>query len=270
MELNLDASANEQPSEDTVDRLGLVALTKAVVLRPHTAMSRLVAHPDRRWLIPLAAMVIMTVAATVAAFPARKQYEFAVTLQQLEQMEERGQTAAFGDRSAAEMAEFASTAGRVTSLIGAVLSPVIALLLVAAVLHFLGTVLGGQQTFTQMLSAISWARIPLILQAALRATYLVAGGHYDPYTSGLEGLVAPAAMQELATPSPWQPILAQLSVWNLWMLALFVIAVRVVSRVSLRKALMAVGAYLVLVLLLGEAGVGFGRFMAGFASSFEP
>jgi hypothetical protein len=136
----------------------------------------------------------------------------------------------------------------------------------AAVFHFLGTLLGGQQTFSQMLAVTAWCRVPLVFQYALRAVDGLLG-HYDPNPNGLAGLVASDGLKAFARPSPLGPLLAQVSVWNLWMLVLFLIAVRIVCHVSARKALVAVAVYVALVILLGEVGVGFGSVMAGFSQS---
>jgi hypothetical protein len=81
-------------------------------------------------------------------------------------------------------------------------------------------------------------------------------GGFDERISGLAGLVAE---DHLAG-----PLLAEISVWNLWTLALVAVGVGVVSRVSNRKAL---GAILVVVALrvgLGEVGVALARAMANF------
>jgi hypothetical protein len=150
------------------------------------------------------------------------------------------------------------------SLVGAELGVFIAAVAGAAVLHFLGTLLGGQQTFSQMLTATSWARLPLVFQEALRLVVFLPGG-FDPNPSGLEGLVAGDPLQAAMAPSPLGPVLAQVSVWNLWKLALFVVAVRAVSQVSRGKAIAAIAVYLLLVVLLGEAGVLVGRFAAELA-----
>jgi hypothetical protein len=265
MEFDFDDPLDEPATEDETDRLGIAALAIDIIRRPASAMRRLAAHPDRRWLAPLAALIVMSVVATVTSFPGRTAFSREAMRQSLEAAEASG--AAVGP--AEDVAEIATTATQIFSLIGAVVAPIIAVLLIAAVLHFLGTMLGGQQNYTQMFTAINWARVPLIFQAGARTIYLLAGGHYDPYPSGLEGLVGPNQLLGETVPSFWQPPAAELAVWNFWMLALCVIAVREVSKVSLRKALIAVGAYVALLLLLGELGVVIGRFLADFAEGFS-
>lgn len=269
MDFDIDGTTAADPEPEYGQRLGIRALFVDTILRPVSAMRHLADHPDRRWLVPLAMLVLFSVAAAAASLPAKQRYDAVLARIQIEQMRET-------NPQAAEMAEqftgqsgsggTISMIGGAMALLGAAIGPLVGALAGAAVLHFLGTILGGQQTYSQMLSATAWARIPLIFQAGLRCLSGLAGG-YDPYPNGLAGLVAPDPAQSFASPSVWGPVLAQISIWHLWALLLFVIAVRVVAHVSLRKALTAVIIYVVLIVLLGEVGVGLGKFGARFGAS---
>ena len=255
-------------AEAPAERVGLWALVVDVVLRPAAAMRRIAAHPDRRWLAPLVALALVSVAHTLVSLPARQAHEREASLATIRSMAVRNPDM-FGGESPEEILEQTTGGpmvafGTVLGVVGAIVGTFVAAAVVAAVLHFLGTILGGQQTYSQMLSATSWARVPLVFQGSLRLAYAFTGG-YDPNPSGLEGLVAPASGS--LAPSPLGPILAHLSIWNLWMLGLFVVAVHVVSHVSRRKALVAVGAYVLLTVLLGEVGVVVGGALLGFSQT---
>jgi len=270
MQFDIDAPAMGEPVSGVTERLDIRSLFVDTVRRPAAAMRRLTAEPGRRWLAPLLALVVLSVAATATSLPAREQYAAVVGRAQLAEMVKRNPEM-FQGRSVEEMSRMSTAGagamvGRVMALVGAVFAPVVAALAGAAVLHFLGTLLGGQQAFTQMLAVTAWGRVPLMFQYALRS---VGGllGLYDPNPDGLAGLVAGDPLKAFARPSPLAPLLAQVSVWNLWMLVLFLIAVRIVCHVSARKALVAVAVYVALAILLGEVGVGFGSIMAGFSQS---
>jgi hypothetical protein len=152
------------------------------------------------------------------------------------------------------MAEATVQAASVLGTIAAGIGPFLAVGIVTALLHLAATVLGGQQAFGQLLGAVSWARLPLVMQTGLRLGYAIQGGH-DPSPEGLSGLVA--------TTSLGAPLLAELSLWNLWTLVLLGIAVREVARLSPRKAAAAVLAFVALKVALGEIGVVFARFATG-------
>ena len=134
------------------------------------------------------------------------------------------------------------------------LGPVIGVVVVAAILHMLGTILGGQQTFTEMFTVTTWARVPLVLGALAQTVQHVLGG-WDPNPRGLSGLVAPDPLDPEAQRSYLEPLLAEIELWNLWYLALLVIAVWAASRVSGRKAAIAVLVYVAFRIALGSAGV---------------
>lgn len=209
------------------------------------------------WLVPVLAMAVFSTVTAAVSIPRAREAQMA-------EMEAQMARAA-GDMSEEQAAEFEATRDqtlgimfRVTgvfTVVGAIVTPFLAVLIATAILHLGGTVLGGQQTYGQMLAAVSWARWPLVFQAALRMVYAFTGG-YDMRMEGLSGLVA--------SDSPLGPVLAEISLWNLWALALTVLAVAVVSKVKMGKALAVVVALVALRLVIGEAGVAVARMMSGF------
>jgi hypothetical protein len=235
-------------------------------------MRRLAAHPNRRWLAPLLVLAVLSAATAVASLPAQQRYSRIVGAAQARAMAERNprafEQAGMTADEAVEMSSQGAFAGvaAVLAIVGGVMGPIVGALAGAAALHFLGTVLGGQQTFGQMLTATAWGRLPFVFQGVARLLYAVAGG-YDPRPDGLAGLVAPDPFTPFAVESPLGPLLAQVSVWNLWALGLFVVAVYAVSRVSYRKAVTAVVIYVALIVLLGETQVGIGRVLSGVGAS---
>jgi len=240
-------------------------LLRDTLRRPRSAMARLAERPGRRWVAPLLVLAVLVVVSGLAAFPASRRHTEAVARVRGERVAEANPELA-GVRTPEEAAaldagsRIATTAGAV----GVVLAGLFVFLgaaVTAAVLHFLGTILGGQQTYTQMLTVVAWARWPLVIREILRIPAYLLGG-WDPNPAGLSGLVAADPLAVDALPGFWQPVLGQVEVWTLWTLALTVIGVAAAARLSTRKAVVAVGAYLLLVLALGELGVALGRFGA--------
>ncbi len=270
MELDSGKLHEALPAAEPVTPRLVGRLIWNTVRRPRQGMHQLAQGSTRLWLVPVVALALLSVAATAVSLPAKERYDQVVSAAQMRRIAERN-PGAFGNQDPEAVMEMATSSGvrsitRVTALGGSAAAPFVATLLIAALFHFLATLLGGQQTFGQMLVATAWARWPLAFQAALRAAVWGATGSYDPQPNGLAGLVAPVSPEALAKPSAWGPLLAQLSVWNLWMLLLLLIAVVVVARLSVRKGLAVLLVYLLLLLALGEIGVLFGRFAMDLAS----
>lgn len=244
----------------------LPALLRAVVVAPAAAMRRLAARPGRWWVVPIAALALATTAATAAGLPAGQRFSTQLALAQARQMAER-QPQMMGDQSPEDVAAFTSggafaAIGAGTALLGALLGGAIGIAVAAAALHLLGTVLGGQQTYTQMLTVVSWAHLPFVPRELLRLVYHIMGG-FDPSPQGLSGLVAPDPFVRGAQASYLTPLLAQIEVWNLWYWALLVIGVAIVAHVSRRKALVGVIVLVLCQIVLGLGGVAASRSLAG-------
>ncbi len=245
----LPVVAGEEPD-------GLAALAAGIVLRPRTALPRLAERPGRRWIWPV--VILALVAATNGFLQARQAIRdsfealsaggavsaVAVTRE--------GGTPAAVDAPAAAMGT-ASMIGAVFGAVGAVVGVVAGVILAAAVLHFLGTIFGGQQGFAQMLAVVAWAHLPVIAGSLVRLAYGLGTG-FGAGTPGLSGLVEDRSLLG--------PVLAQVELWTLWLVALLYIGMRVVSRIPRLKAALAVGALVALWVAAGELGVLVGRFFA--------
>jgi hypothetical protein len=239
-------SAPQAPPRKTLPGLAI-----ALVRRPGTAMRDLAEHPGWRWLPPTLLMAALSMGAAVATNGARQ----AAERQEFEQIQAQQPELAEGS-DAAQVAETTFRAFGILNVIGGGIGPFVAVVFVAALFHLLGTVLGGQQGFAQILAGVAWARVPLAVQTLLRMAQGFAGG-YDPSPEGLSGLVDRG--------SPLAPILAEVSVWNLWTLALLGVAMAVVARLPRRKAIAAVLVFVAFKVAIGETGVLVQRFAQGFA-----
>lgn len=241
-------------------RMGLLPLLKDVVLHPSAAMRRLDAQPGRRWWLPLTALAIISVVNAVILAP-----RLAAAAQQALMAGNLPPGVSAEMVQSMPAANTMSMLSAVTGAIGALFAVVVGALLAAALLHFIGTVFGGQQAFNAVLTTTSWARVPLILRGVLQAVWFgLRPGDVEANLGGLSGLVASADAVGKGASSFWAPLLAHIEVWNLWYLALLVIAVRATSKVTRGRALLIVGIYVLLGIGAGLIGTALGRAMAGF------
>jgi hypothetical protein len=113
----------------------------------------------------------------------------------------------------------------------------------AGVLHLMGTMVGGNNSFGQMFRAVIWCWAPLLLRGLLQCIFVVTSGELIK-TPGLKGLaippdplpgeiVAPPGIGQLALRS----LLAQIDLFQVWSFLLLIIAVVVTARLSRKKAL---------------------------------
>lgn len=258
--VDLDTSAPPE-APPLVEERGpsLRHLLWAVLRHPSQAFQALVEHPGRRWLFPvLAMMVLTTTLALVSLFsPGAQAYQAAAG-----QAAMARSGAELTDEQRAQVESFTSTGnplvltmGLVSAVIGGILGTLLTLLIVTALFHLLGTVLGGQQSFSQMFTVVAWASLPIVLGLVVKLMAAIFG-NFDPSPAGLSGLVAPPPGDP---PHLLAPLLGHVELWNLWTLALYVLAVQAAARIPLRKALAVVGLYLLLNLAFGLAGT----FLAG-------
>lgn len=263
-------------AEGTLDpaagRMGVLALAVDVLRRPTSAMTRIALRPKYRWVAPLLALAVVSV--PLALITARQAMEAAAPAMAVQVEGSAGAAGAApaapaeGDVAAEAAASQAAAVraggmigmvfGAVFALLGAFLAPLIA----SGVLHFLATILGGQQSFGEVFATASWARVPLILRSVLQLVVFGAGS-YDPNPAGLAGLVAPSGPALVAQRSYLEPLLGQVELWNLWYLALLVVAVSVVARFPRRRAALVVAVFAGLSVGAGMAGIALSNAMSG-------
>jgi hypothetical protein len=238
--------------EESRARRSVGALCLDIIRRPTAAMLDLAAHPGYRWLWPLLALAVLSVVLTMIVGPRAMSAGLAAA-----QLPEGVDAEAMANvqRGTSVMVGFGA--------VGAALGVIIGSLLAAAVLHFAGTILGGQQGFMAVLATTAWARVPLILRSVVQILWF--GTHprdFDQKMAGLSGLLSTEAM---GGESSWfEPVLAQVEIWNLWYLFLLWLAVRAFAKVTKARALMILALFVGLRIALGLVGVGIGRAFAGF------
>lgn len=262
-----DTDPLEPPPSPLDERLKPWQLLWDCIVSPRAALARVAERPGwRRWIWPLGLLALLSLGVFALQTPARNRHSAAVLAAKMAtvqaqmggDMEVGGQ--AMGSTSA--IAGSMNLVGAITGAVGIPLSILLGTLLVAGVLHFVGTVLGGQQGFGAMFTAAAWAKTPLILSAVLKLG-AAAAGNFDFSPEGLSGLVAADPLAEKAVQSYLSPLLAQLDLWKLWHLGLLVVLMMVVSKISRGRALAAVGLLLLLRVLSGVAGVAIANLLGG-------
>jgi len=255
MNVGLDTAAHAPLAAAAGAPPGWRGILVDIVIRPAAALRHLAERPGWRWVGPLVVLALLS--AVLAGFQARSAMAGALA------SVGEGDVATSPSGSVGAMTgtdarpeavmQTASTVGTILGAVGGIIGVVIGVALAAAILHFLGTVFGGQQSFAQMFTVTSWAQVPLIFGALVKLAYGLAAG-FDP-NPGLSGLVDKTSLMF--------PVLAQIELWHLWSLALLVIGMRVVSRLTRGKALATVGALIALQVLVGELGVLAAQFFGG-------
>jgi hypothetical protein len=113
----------------------------------------------------------------------------------------------------------------------------------AGALHLIGTMLGGNNSFGQMLRAVVWSWVPQTLRSVLQVVFIVLTGELIK-NQGLSGLAAtpePLPGEFVTSPGPGQlalqSILAQIDLFQIWNFILLVIVMIATARLARRKAL---------------------------------
>lgn len=119
-------------------------------------------------------------------------------------------------------------------------------LLLAALLHFGSTLLGGRGSMQSALNIVAWASLPFAIRDILRIIFMLATGH-SIVSPGLSGF-APAA-------GFVSQLLTRLDVFLVWQVILLVIGFALTDGLPRSKAVTGV-LVMMLLLLLAQAGLG--------------
>jgi hypothetical protein len=124
----------------------------------------------------------------------------------------------------------------------AVFGLIISWLAWSGALHLLGTILGGSNSFRQMLSMVVWSWLPYILRSLVQIISIVTTGKISEHP-GLSFLVATdrSIGEIIAAPPPTsqillQSFLGQVDLFLIWNLVLLVLGVMITARISGKKA----------------------------------
>ena len=117
-------------------------------------------------------------------------------------------------------------------------------LLLAALLHFGSTLLGGRGSMQSALNIVAWASLPFAIRDILRIVFMLATGHAIT-SPGLSGFASAGFLSYLLT---------RLDIFLIWQVILLVIGFALTDGLPRLKAVMGVLVVMVLV-LLAQAGL---------------
>ncbi len=119
-------------------------------------------------------------------------------------------------------------------------------LLLAAMLHFGSTLLGGRGSMQSALNIVAWASLPFAVRDLLRIVFMLSSGHTIA-SPGLSGF--------LATPGFFTQLLSRVDIFLLWQMILLIIGFEIADNLSRGKSAGGVVVVIVLV-LIAQAGLG--------------
>ena len=118
-------------------------------------------------------------------------------------------------------------------------------LLLAALLHFGSTLLGGRGSMQSALNIVAWASLPFALRDILRVVFMLIAGH---------AITSPGLSGFITTPGFLAQLLTRIDVFFLWQIVLLAIGFGVTDGLSRGKAVAGV-LVVVLLVLLAQAGL---------------
>jgi hypothetical protein len=242
-----DITLNQQPAR----RLDFARL-QAMFLRPRQAFQEMASESRATWLTP---MLVLTVTATLVVIVAGYLNTRAAMMGeiQLPQDWQYWSPEMQNDYMLAQQARQGPVFMYVMPSIASLTGLWVGWLLLAALLHFGSTLLGGRGSMQGALNIVAWASLPFALRDLLRIVFMLSAGH--PIASpGLSGFVATAGFVS--------QLLARLDVFFIWSVILLVIGFAIADSLPRSKAVAGVLVIMLLVLLaqagLGALGSGFG------------
>lgn len=119
-------------------------------------------------------------------------------------------------------------------------------LLLAGLLHFGSTLLGGRGSMQSALNVVAWASLPFVVRNILRIVFMLVAGH---------AIVSPGLSGFTTTPGFIAQLLTRLDIFLIWHVVLLIIGFAVADGLPRGKAVTGV-IVVVLLVLLAQAGLG--------------
>lgn len=262
----------EQP-QTPVSPSRFIGLLFGILRRPRATLERLAEMPRRPWrrmvLLIIAAVILPAVATySVTSRQMAAQFDAALSSRQPTTASAasvapiKGGVVRVGPGGADMPSGEALPSPGVSPLTGLALpalgrlgSLVLNWLLWSGVLYVIGTMMGGRNTFGQMLHMVIWTWAPFAVRGVLQAGYIWVVKQPIAH-QGLSGLVASEALFAGVPTAPgtgtlvWQTLLGQVDIYLFWHLALVAVGLIAVARLPRRKAVtLALSSWVLLTLL---------------------
>lgn len=134
----------------------------------------------------------------------------------------------------------------VMPMVGSLVGLWVGWLLLAALLHFGSTLLGGRGSMQGALNIVAWASLPFAVRDILRIIFMLVAGHAIT-SPGLSGFVS--------TPGFVSQLLTRVDIFLIWSIILLTIGLGIMDSLPRGKAFTGVVIVMLLV-LLAQAGLG--------------
>lgn len=223
----------------------------AMLLRPRPVFQEMTSESRATWFTPMLVLTITAILAVLVAgylksraammgeIPLPPDWEF--WLPEMQENYMRAQQATQGP-----------TFVYIIPMIGALTRLWLGWLVLAGLLHFGSTLLGGRGSMQSALNVVAWASLPFAVRDVLRIVYMLSAGH---------AITSPGLSGFGATTGFVTQLLTRLDLFLLWHIVLLVIGLAITDGLPRGKAMAGV---LVVILLVLLAQAGLGTLLAGF------
>jgi hypothetical protein len=217
-----------------------------VLAKPRATFATLRHGSGRAWILMAVLGMILVTLPTIASAPVNaRQAE-----QTREQLREQFQNQPGFEEGGAEIEQVTSfaTSPILTTVLPAVLAVigrVFGWLIWSGALYLLASMVGGLSSFVQMLQVVIWAWLPYALRSILQAIYITATQTLiaNQGLSGFAGMPTPDPGNPFAVEMPstgtavLHAFLGQIDIYLFWYLALLVLGITAVTKLSRRKSI---------------------------------
>ncbi|HET9913222.1 MAG TPA: YIP1 family protein [Anaerolineales bacterium] len=218
---------------------------RALILRPRQVFQEMASESRATWLTPMLVLTVTAILVVVVAgyLKSRSAMMGEVELPQDWQywtpdMQE--------NYMVAQQARQGPVFMYVMPMIGSLTGLWLGWLLLAALLHFGSTLLGGRGSMLGALNIVAWASLPFAVRDLLRIVFMLAVGH---------AIVSPSLSGFVSTTGFVSKLLTHLDIFLVWNVVLLVIGLGISDSLPRNKAVVGVIVIMLLV-LLAQAGLG--------------
>lgn len=231
-------------SQPPARRFDLTRL-QAMFVRPRQVFQEMASEARSTWLTP---MLVLTVTAILVVLVAGYQKSRAAMMGEVElpQDWQYWTPDMQNNYMLAQQARQGPVFMYVMPMIGSLTGLWVGWLLLAALLHFGSTLLGGRGSMQGALNIVAWASLPFAVRDILRIIFIFAAGHAIS-SPGLSGFVTTAGFVS--------KLLTRLDIFLAWHIILLVIGFGISDSLPRNKAVAGVVIVMLLV-LLAQAGLG--------------
>ena len=221
---------------------GFLGMVWGVLAKPRATFATLRNGSGRAWIL-MAILGMMLV--TLPVIPSGP----ITTRQTREQMQIQFENQPGFDESGVDVEQATSfaTSPILTTVVPAVFAAigrVFSWLIWSGALYLLASMVGGRSSFMQLLQVVIWAWLPYALRSILQAVYITATQTViaNPGLSGFAGAPTPdpsdpfGSMPSTGT-AVLQTFLGQIDIYLFWYLALLVLGITAVTKLSRRKSI---------------------------------